>query len=283
MRREKRRCPGFRVFALIDRGDEALVPDPGWPNYRQILNLVGGVSVQYPMSVENGYLPDPATLEKLITPKTKMIITCNPGNPTGAVWSEVELSALAEVVKVHPRLMVLSDEIYEYILFDGKMTSFASLPGMRERTITVNGFSKSFAMTGWRLGYVAGPPDLIGPLLKVHQVTTTCATSFAQWGGVAAYGGDQACVAEMVAEFARRRTLIVDALRAMPGVTLAPPRGAFYTFPDVTALGMPDVELAEGPSGAAECPEVRSPLHTRDARELLAEVVRVALTVVRGV
>jgi aspartate/methionine/tyrosine aminotransferase len=143
-------------------------------------------------------------------------------------------------------LLVITDEIYEKLIYDeARHVSIASLPGMFERTVTINGFSKAYSMTGWRLGYVAGPSALIGPLLKVHQCTTTCANSFAQWGAVAAYRGDQTCVADMVREFDRRRRLVIEALRAMPGVELVAPRGAFYAFPDVHRLGLGDVDLAE--------------------------------------
>jgi aspartate/methionine/tyrosine aminotransferase len=234
------------LYGLLDPGDEILVPTPIWPDYLDTTKVIGGVPVEVPLRPERGYQPDPDDLAAAVTPRTRAIIVHSPHNPTGSVYDGATLRAIAEVAARFD-LLVIADEIYEKLVYDGaRHVSVASLPGMFERTVTINGFSKAYSMTGWRLGYVAGPPDLIGPLLKVHQVTTTCATSFAQWGGVAAYRGAQGCVAEMVAEFARRRALIVDALRAMPGVTLAPPpRGAFYAFPDVTALWMPDAELAE--------------------------------------
>jgi aspartate/methionine/tyrosine aminotransferase len=232
------------LYGLLDPGDEILVPTPVWPDYLDTTKVVGAVPVEVPLRPERGYQPDPADLAAAVTPRTKALVIHSPHNPTGAVTDEATLRAVAETAAEFD-LLVIADEIYEKLIYDGVHVSIASLPGMCERTVTINGFSKAYSMTGWRLGYVAGPPALIAPLLKVHQVTTTCATSFAQWGGVAAYRGDQGCVAEMTAEFARRRALVADALRAMPGITLVPPRGAFYAFPDVRALGMPDVELAE--------------------------------------
>jgi aspartate/methionine/tyrosine aminotransferase len=232
------------LYGLLDPGDEILVPTPMWPDYLDTTRVAGAVPVEVPLRQDRGYQVDPADLEAAVTPRTKAMVIHSPHNPTGAVCDESTLRAVAEVA-VRFDLLVIADEIYEKLIYDGvRHVSIASLPGMFERTVTINGFSKAYSMTGWRLGYVAGPPALIAPLVKVHQCTTTCATSFAQWGGVAAYRGEQTCVAEMVAEFARRRALIVGALRAMPGVTLVPPRGAFYVFPDLGALGMPDVDLA---------------------------------------
>jgi aspartate/methionine/tyrosine aminotransferase len=233
------------LYGLLDPGEEILVPTPMWPDYLETTKVVGAVPVEVPLRPERGYQLDPADLEAAVTPRTKAVVIHSPHNPTGAVCEDSTLRAAAEVAARFD-LLVIADEIYEKLIYDGvRHVSVASLPGMFERTVTINGFSKAYSMTGWRLGYVAGPPALIAPLVKVHQCTTTCATSFAQWGGVAAYRGDQASVAEMVAEFARRRTLVVERLRRMPGVTLVPPRGAFYVFPDIRALGMADVELAD--------------------------------------
>lgn len=233
------------LYGLLDPGDEILVPTPMWPDYLDTTKVVGGIPVQVPLRPERGYRLDAGDLEAAITPRTKALVVHSPHNPTGAVSDEAALRAVAEVAVRHD-LLVIADEIYEKLIYDGaRHVSIASLPGMFERTVTINGFSKAYSMTGWRLGYVAGPPALIAPLLKVHQCTTTCATSFAQWGGVAAYRGDQTCVGDMVGEFDRRRRLVVGALRAMPGVTLVEPRGAFYAFPDVRGLGLGDTDLAE--------------------------------------
>jgi aspartate/methionine/tyrosine aminotransferase len=233
------------LYGLLDPGDEILVPTPVWPDYLDTTNVVGAVPVQVPLRAERRYQLDASDLEAAITPRTKAIVVHTPHNPTGAVCDEPTLREVAELA-VRYDLLVITDEIYEQLIYDeARHVSIASLPGMFERTVTINGFSKAYSMTGWRLGYVAGPSALIGPLLKVHQCTTTCANSFAQWGAVAAYRGDQTCVADMVREFDRRRRLVIEALRAMPGVELVAPRGAFYAFPDVHRLGLGDVDLAE--------------------------------------
>ena len=233
------------LYGLLDPGDEILTPTPIWPDYVDTTKVVGAVPVQVPLRPERGYQPDAADLEAAMTPRTKALVVHSPHNPTGAVCEAATLRAVAELAVRHD-LLVIADEIYEKLVYAGaRHVSIAALPGMFERTVTINGFSKAYSMTGWRLGYVAGPSALIAPLLKVHQCTTTCANSFAQWGGVAAYRGDQACVAEMVREFDRRRRLVVDTLRRVPGVELVEPRGAFYAFPDVHRLGMDDTDLAE--------------------------------------
>jgi aspartate/methionine/tyrosine aminotransferase len=233
------------LYGLLDPGDEILVPTPIWPDYLDTTKVVGAVPVQVPLRAERGYQLDAGDLEAAITPRTKALIVHSPHNPTGAVCDETTLRAVAELA-ARRDLLVIADEIYEKLIYDEvRHVSIASLPGMFERTVTINGFSKAYSMTGWRLGYVAGPSALITPLLKVHQCTTTCANSFAQWGAVAAYRGDQTCVSDMVREFDRRRALVVEALRAMPGFDLVAPRGAFYAFPDVHRLGMSDVDVAE--------------------------------------
>lgn len=231
------------LYGLLDPGDEILVPTPIWPDYLETTKVVGGVPVEVPLRAERGYQLDAGALEAAITPRTKALVVHSPHNPTGAVCDEATLRAVADLA-VRRDLLVISDEIYEKLIYDGAAhVSIATLPGMFERTVTINGFSKAYSMTGWRLGYAAGPPSLIAPLLKVHQCTTTCANSFAQWGGVAAYRGDQACVADMVREFDRRRRLVVESLRRM-GVPVVEPRGAFYAFPDVRRLGLADADLA---------------------------------------
>lgn len=228
---------------LLDEGDEFIVPTPTWPDYLQTAALVGGRPVPVPLGP--GHQIDPDAVEAAVTPRTKLLLVLTPHNPTGAVAERATLEVLSEIAARHD-LLVVSDEIYEKLVYDGAAhISFATLPGMAERTLTINGFSKAYSMTGWRLGYVAGPAGLIGALMKMHQSTTNCAVTFAQWGGVAAYRGDQGCVAEMAREFDRRRRLVMDALRRMPGVRCVEPRGAFYAFPDFSALGRSDVDLAE--------------------------------------
>ena len=233
------------LYALLDPGDELIVPTPTWPDYLQTTRLVGGTPVQVSLRPERGYQVDPDDIEAAVTPRSKLLLVHSPQNPTGAVLDRPALEAVAAIAQRHD-LIVVSDEIYEHLIYDDHAhLSIASLPGMAERTLTINGFSKAYSMTGWRLGYVAGPAALIAALMKAHQATTNCATTFAQWGAVAAYRGDQSCVADMAREFDRRRRLVVSALRRMPGVRVVEPHGAFYVFPDLSAVGLSDIDLAE--------------------------------------
>jgi aspartate/methionine/tyrosine aminotransferase len=229
------------IFALIDRGDEVLVPDPGWPNYRQILNLVGGVSVLYPKSVENGYLPDPEALEKLITPKTKMIITCNPGNPTGAVWPEETVKAVVELAAKHD-LFVLSDEIYEELVFDGEHVPAAAFDDAG-RVITVSGFSKTYAMTGWRLGWAIADVSLLQAVNKMLEPLISCPSSVSQQAGIAALTGTQQPVEVMCNAYRKRRDLAAEILEPA-GLLPVRPKGAFYALVDLRETGMNGRDLA---------------------------------------
>ncbi|WP_028403102.1 pyridoxal phosphate-dependent aminotransferase [Ectobacillus panaciterrae] len=232
------------LLAYVNPGDEVLIPDPSWLEYQHNVKLVGGIPVLVPLHEDKDFLLDPEEVASRITSKTKMLILCSPHNPTGAVLPESYLKELAALAIKHD-LLVLSDEIYEKIIYDeAKHISIASLPGMFERTVTVNGFSKAYAMDGWRLGYVAGPPSLIQPILKVHQYNTTSATSFAQYGAVAAYNGSQEPVEDMVKEFDRRRRLLVEALNQIPGVHCVLPKGAFYVFPSFKGFGRSSKDLA---------------------------------------
>ena len=231
------------MSAFLNPGDEILVPSLGWVNYFSVPFLFDAKITTYPVREETGFQVRAADIESAITPRTKMIILVSPGNPTGGVISAKDLAEIAAVVQRH-NVLVLSDEIYEKIIYDdAKHVSIASLPGMRERTIVVNGLSKSYSMTGWRLGYTAAPRELASPMMRVHQYVTTSAVSFAQAGGVAALEGSQDCVTEMVAEFKRRRDLLVPALNAIPGVKCEMPCGAFYVFPNVSAFGKSSEEL----------------------------------------
>jgi aminotransferase len=214
-------------LAFLGGGEEVLIPEPSWQMYAGCAGLVGARPV--PLREENGFELDPGDVAARITPRTKMLVLCSPHNPTGAVLETKTVQALAGLCLEH-ELLVLSDEIYDKMLYDGaKHTSIASLSSMSERTVTINGFSKAYAMDGWRLGYAAGHRGLVRHMLKAHQHATTCANTFAQFGAAAAYRGPQECVAEMVGEFDRRRFLI-EALNSLPGVTCATPRGAFYAF-----------------------------------------------------
>ncbi len=225
------------MMAFLNEGDEVLVPDPSWLNYFYCITMAGGVPVSVPLRAEKGFRMDPEDVARLLTPRTRMMVVMSPHNPTGAVLDLGHLEALAALARERD-LLVLADEIYEKMLYDGAVHhSIGGLPGMRERTLLVNGFSKSYSMTGWRLGYVAAPRDLIDVMIRVHQYTVMCATSFAQYGAVAAYEGPQDCVHDMRREFTRRRELILRRLQAMEGIDCPVPEGAFYAFPSVRRLG----------------------------------------------
>jgi aspartate aminotransferase len=224
------------VLSLIEPGDEVILLSPFWVSYEITVRLAGGVPVILKADVLENFKTPPERIRAALTDKTKLLVLNSPNNPTGAVWSEAELSGLAEIVKSHPRLMVLSDEIYEYILFDGKMTSFASLPHMRERAITVNGFSKSFAMTGWRLGYAAGPAPLAQAMARMQSGFTAGANSFVQHAALTALSGSRADVENMRKHYEARRDMVVAALKQIPGLRLAPIPATFYAFPDVSAF-----------------------------------------------
>jgi len=224
------------VLALIEPGDEVMLLSPYWVSYEITVRLAGGVPIILKAGVEENFKAPPHRIKDALTDKTKLLMLNSPNNPTGAVWTREELEGLAEVVRGHPRLMVLSDEIYEYILFDGKMTSFASLPGMRERSITVNGFSKSFAMTGWRLGYSAGPAPLAVAMARLQSGLTAGANSFVQHAALAALAAPRDDVEAMRQRYEARRDMVVKALSAVPELRLAPIPATFYAFPNVGAF-----------------------------------------------
>jgi len=233
------------IMATLNPGDEVIVPDPMFVYYADWAEFAGAKTVSLPLREENSYRIDFEGLERKITPRTKMLIINSPHNPTGCVFDRETLEKLADIAKRYD-LLVLSDEIYEKMVYDGaKHYSIASFPGMKERTFTVNGFSKAYSMTGWRMGYVAAPKDLIPALMKVHQHTAVCATSFAQKGALAALTTPSDCVGEMVKEFARRRKLVLDYLDEMEGINYVKPEGAFYIFPSIKDLGIGDEELTD--------------------------------------
>lgn len=232
------------MLAFLNPGDQIMVPDPAWINYFHAPLLAGAQVIPYSLRPERCFQPDPDEIEKLITPRTRMLLINSPGNPTGGIIDRETLAAIAELA-IARNLLVVSDEIYEKIIYDeAEHVSMASLPGMAERTLTVNGFSKAYAMDGWRLGYVAAARPLIHPMIRVRQYLTTAPTSFAQVGAVAAYRGDQACVEEMRRELDRRRLYLVAALNDIPGLSCVRPRGAFYAFPSIKALGLNSAEVA---------------------------------------
>ncbi len=220
------------IQAVLDEGDEAILFEPAWVSYVPCIKLAGAKPVDVSVSTEN-FKPD--GFEELVTKKTKMIIVNSPCNPTGAVFDRSNLQMIADIAMDH-NLIVLSDEIYEKILYTGEHISIGRLDGMQDRTITINGFSKAYAMTGWRLGYAAASKEIIGAMLKLQQHSTSCATSFAQYGGVAALEGPQECIIGMVNEFKARRDLIVEELVDL-GIKCKKPDGTFYVFANVSQFG----------------------------------------------
>jgi len=233
------------MMGLLDSGDEVLIPDPCWLNYFYCVQMARGVPVSVPAKEEHQFTPHIDDFLSRVTDKTKMIVINTPNNPTGAVYSAEFLSELAQLA-VEKDLYVLSDEIYEKMVYDGhRHVSFGSLPGMKERTVTVSGFSKNYSMTGWRLGFVAASPDAISAMVRIHQYVTICATSFAQWGAVAALTGPQDDVHHMVGEFDKRGALVSSALQEMPGIQVSKPAGAFYIFPSIKETGKSSQEMAQ--------------------------------------
>jgi aspartate/methionine/tyrosine aminotransferase len=235
----------YAILALIEPGDDAIVPDPGYPIYESLVRFVGGTPVPIPIRMANDFRLDVDELAALVTPRTKMIVINSPANPTGGVLTRGDLERIAELAQRHD-LVVLADEIYGRILYDGtEHVSIASLPGMAERTIVLDGFSKTFAMTGWRLGYAIVPPWLVHAYGQLVINTISCAPTFAQVGAVEALRGPQDDVDAMVVEFRARRDLVVDGLNAIPGIRCLRPTGAFYAFPDISGTGLGGAELAE--------------------------------------
>jgi aspartate aminotransferase len=225
------------VMATVDDGDEVLVLDPTWVSYDPMVRLAGGVPVHVGLDAADDFRITEALLSRHLTSRTRMVILNSPNNPTGRVATHDELEAVASVAR-RTNLLVISDEIYEKLVYDGRQhVSIATLPGMAERTLVANGFSKSYAMTGWRLGYVAGPANIMDAVLKVYQHSVTCATSFAQKAAVAALTGPQDDLNAMVAEFKARRDLVYEGLNAIRGVRCSPIEGAFYALPDTSAFG----------------------------------------------
>jgi len=233
------------IMALIDDGDEAILLEPYYPQHIGKIELAGGKVVMAQLDAENDFAIDPARIEAKITPRTKMIVLINPCNPTGRVYSRAELQGLADLAIKHD-LLVISDEVYEDILFDGaEHVSIASLPGMEERTITMFAFTKSYAMDGWRIGYMVAPDWAIGGLLKITANDVTHVNTFIQDGATAALTGDPAVLAGLVAEDKAKRDIVVSRLNQMAGVRCAWPQGTIYAFPDIRQTGMTSQAVAE--------------------------------------
>jgi aspartate/methionine/tyrosine aminotransferase len=233
----------YAIEALVDEGDEVLVPDPGYPIYESLVSWIGGKPVPVPIRQSNDFRLDPDELASLVTPRTTMIVLNSPANPTGGVLTRADLEKIAEVAQAHD-LVVLADEIYGRILYEGEHVSIASLPGMAERTIVLDGFSKTYAMTGWRLGYAIVPEWLSFAFGRLLINSVSNVSNFSQYGAVEALRGPQDEVDAMVREFRARRDLVVDGLNAIPGISCLRPSGAFYVFPEVSGTGLTGADLA---------------------------------------
>jgi aspartate aminotransferase len=223
------------MLSLIDKGDEVIIPAPYWVSYLEQVKLCEGIPVVIDAKFEENFKITAKQLESAITPKTKALLICSPSNPSGAVYSGAELRALADVVAKYPRVMVISDEIYEHINFIGGHETIAQFADMKERTVVINGVSKAYAMTGWRIGYMAAPLWLVKACDKLQGQTTTGATTISQKAAAAALTGDQGCVSEMNIAFKRRKELVVKMIRDIPNIKVYDPEGAFYVFPKVDA------------------------------------------------
>jgi len=233
----------FALLALVEAGDEVICPDPGFPIYESMIRYGGGTVVGVPLPEHLDFRLDIEALRAAISPRTKLIIINSPANPTGGILERADLEAIAALA-IERDIMVLSDEIYSRMIYEGEHRSIAEIDGMGERTIILDGFSKTYAMTGWRLGYGVMPPDLAAQISRLITNSVSCTASFTQIAGVEALTGDQAPVEAMMAEFRRRRAVIVEGLNLLPGVRCAMPRGAFYAFPNITGTGIGSQELA---------------------------------------
>jgi aspartate/methionine/tyrosine aminotransferase len=232
------------INALLNPGDQVLIPDPGWLNYNVVALTNFVEPVGYALSEENNFQPDPDEIEDKITPRTKMIILVSPSNPLGSVTSQKALESIAQLANKYD-MVILSDEIYEKIIYSpAKHMSIATLARMRDRTLILNGFSKFYSMTGWRIGYVLGPEKLVNPILRYHQYMITSTNTFAQWGAITALSGDQGPSYAMVEEFRERRDYFYQAINGIPGFACIEPEGAFYLFPSVKDTGMDGYQMA---------------------------------------
>ena len=232
------------LTAFLNPGDEIIIPSPIWLNYVHVSRMLGAKIVPVPLKEENEFALLASDVEKAITPKTKMIVLVAPNNPTGGVMKKEDLKKIAELAVKHD-LLVISDEIYEHLIYDGyQHISIASYPGMKERTILVNGVSKAYSMTGWRLGWICTSKEIYSSLIRCFQYMVANATSFAQYGALAALEGPQDCVREMVAEFKRRRDMLVDRINQIPKISCKKPEGAFYVFMNIKQTGMTSVDAS---------------------------------------
>lgn len=228
----------YAILAWINPGDEVMYPNPGFPIYESLINFVDAKPVPIPLKEENDFKMDPEYVKEKITKKTKMIILNSPENPTGGVLTKKDLKVVADCIAKRDDVLVLSDEVYSRIIYEGENESIASLPGMKEKTIILDGFSKTYAMTGWRLGYGVMRKDLAQKVAQLMINSNSCTCAFIQMAGVEALKGPQKEVEKMVAEFKRRREVIVEGLNKINGITCKKPHGAFYVFPNITGTGM---------------------------------------------
>ncbi|MBD5378422.1 MAG: pyridoxal phosphate-dependent aminotransferase [Bacteroides sp.] len=222
------------ILSTINPGDEVVIPTPAWVSYVEMVKLAGGKAVLVPSTIEEGFKITPEKLKAAFTPKTKMVLICSPSNPTGAVYSREELQGLVDVLKTRPEILVMSDEVYERINFTGGFTSMGSFPEIADQVVLINGVSKAYAMTGWRIGYSVTPVNIAKAITRLQGQYTSGASSIAQKAAEAAYNGPQECVEEMRKAFERRRNLIVELASKIPGVKVNVPDGAFYLFPEVS-------------------------------------------------
>jgi aspartate/methionine/tyrosine aminotransferase len=234
----------FTILAVCNPGDEVVYPDPGFPIYESAIRWAGATPVPLPLREQRAFAFDPDDLAGRLSLRTKLVILNSPHNPTGGVLGPAETKAAAQLL-LDSNAWVLSDEVYSQLVYDAEFTSVASFPGMQDRTVILDGLSKTYAMTGWRCGFAAVPALLRDPLVRFFVNSTSCVPPFVQLAGVAALTGPQHDPQAMVEEFRYRRTLIVDGLNSLPGVTCVRPRGAFYAFPNVSGIPLPPEQLAE--------------------------------------
>ena len=234
----------YTMLMLINPGDEVVYPNPSFPIYESCIRFAGGVPVPVPLSGDNDFRYDIDYFKTLITPKTKLVLINNPSNPTGGVLEKEDILAIADILRDRPDIFIMSDEIYDRLVFDGSVFSIASLPEFKDRTIILDGFSKTYSMTGWRLGYGIMHPDLAkhAEMLMVNSTSNTAA--FSQIAAIEALNGPQDAVEVMKAAFIERRDWLIDALNAIPGIKCCLPKGAFYAFPDISSFGLPSKEFA---------------------------------------
>jgi len=234
----------YTMLMLVNPGDEVVYPNPSFPIYESCINFAGGMPVPLQLSAENDFRVDLEAFKKLITPKTKLVIINSPSNPTGGVFTREDVLGIAEILRDRPDIFILSDEIYDRLIFEGEAFSIASLPGFKDRTIILDGFSKTYAMTGWRLGYAILHPELAAHMSMLMVNSNSCAAAFSQMAAIEALTGPQDAVDTMRAAFMERRDVLVEALNAIDGMRCCLPKGAFYAFPDISAFGIPSDEFA---------------------------------------